>query len=197
MSTSRPYHHKDLAAALVRAALELLQEVEVSALSLRMVARRAGVSPMAPYRHYADKDALLAAVAEHGFRQLERRLLAADQVASGEDRLIAQGLAYVHFAQDERALFKLMFGPLIGPLEKHPALREASNAAFAVLKEGVASERPQMDAHERQVHALARWSLAHGLASLIVDGRMLPPDGPDDQLIAKIIGEPMNGKPRA
>ena len=78
VSTSRPYHHGDLRAALLDAALELLEEDET--FSLRAVARRAGVSPNAPYRHYADKEALLAALATYGFAQLADRLEAAAEL---------------------------------------------------------------------------------------------------------------------
>jgi len=97
----RSYHHRDLPRALVRSALEILSEAGVAGLSLRAAARRAKVSAMAPYRHFADKEALLAAVAEYGFRQLTARFTAA--VAGAPDPRpgpAALGVAYVLFARE-------------------------------------------------------------------------------------------------
>ena len=112
----RSYHHGDLRRALVSSALEFLS---VAGLSLRAVARRAKVSAMAPYRHFADKEALLAAAAEHGFRQLTIRFSAAAAAAPDPGAALnALGVAYVVFACDEPSLFKLMFGPAI---EQKPA----------------------------------------------------------------------------
>src|SRR5215471_8129307 len=119
----RSYHHPDLRQALISSALELLSEVGVAGLSLRAAARRAKVSAMAPYRHFADKEALLAAVAEYGFHQLAARLtVATAKAADPRARLAAGGVAYVVFAHDEPSLFKLMFGPTIQNKSEHPAL---------------------------------------------------------------------------
>lgn len=172
MSTSKPaYHHGDLRPALLAAAAALLAEQGVTGLSLRAVARGAGVSAMAPYRHFADKAALLAALAEDGFRRLESVLTAAAG-ATAPDRLRAQGVAYVGFALAEPALFRLMFGPEIGDKAAHPGLAAAGAAAFAVLEEGVAACRPDAAPAARAEMALACWSLAHGTAALAVDGRL-------------------------
>ena len=125
----RSYHHGDLRRALVSSALEILSEHGVAGLSLRAVARRAKVSAMAPYRHFADKEALLAAVAEHGFRQLTIRFSAAATAAPDpRAALDALGVAYVVFACDEPSLFKLMFGPAIEEKPAHPGLNEAGCA---------------------------------------------------------------------
>ena len=113
-SEERPYHHGDLRRALIRSALEVLSEAGVAGLSLRAATRRAKVSAMAPYRHFADKEALLAAVAEHGFQQLGARFATATATAADPRAgLAALGVAYVLFARDEPSLFKLMFGPAI------------------------------------------------------------------------------------
>ena len=101
VSTSRPYHHGDLPAALLEAALGLLEDDQ--AFSLRAVARRAGVSPTAPYRHYADKEALLAALATDGFAQLAGHLEAAAELTD-------MAVAYVAFALAHPGLFRLMYG---------------------------------------------------------------------------------------
>jgi AcrR family transcriptional regulator len=108
------YHHGDLRNALVEAALRLIAEHGAQALTLRAAARAAGVSPAAPYRHFADKEALLAAVAEDGFEKLSRRMRAAARGASdAAARLLAIGEAYVAFARAHSAHFHVMFGPAV------------------------------------------------------------------------------------
>lgn len=145
MSTSRPYHHGDLRAALLDAALALLEEDET--FSLRAVARRAGVSPTAPYRHYQDKEALLAAVATDGFTQLADRLDAAPE-------LTAMAEEYVAFALAHPALFRLMYG--------RPTANTASARTAAILASRVADPAVQIGA----------WAMVHGLAVLLLDGKL-------------------------
>ncbi len=170
MSTSN-YHHGDLRAALVAAALDQLRESGPAALALRAVARRAGVSPMAPYRHFADKEALLAAVAAQGFRLFANRLTGASEAeAAPNAALIAQGVAYVRFAHDEPALFGLMFGPMAPNPAGHPALQEASEEARGALAAAVAAATPAMSPAARADYAMACWATAHGLACLLGDG---------------------------
>src|ERR1700730_19008113 len=108
--TNATYHHGDLRAACLSAALELLEEGGATALSLRAVARRAGVSPAAPYRHYADREALVSAVAAVGYRELAERLVAAHPAPSTPDQLASVAIAYVQFALERSALFRIMFG---------------------------------------------------------------------------------------
>jgi AcrR family transcriptional regulator len=174
LSTSRPpYHHGDLRAALIAAAEALLTQMGPAELSLRGVAREAGVSAMAPYRHFADKDALLAAVAGDGFRQFEARLRQATSAASdARVGLIAQGVAYVRFAHDQPALFRLMFGPLITKAVALELLDRDSAPALDALRDAVAAAYPEADALRRDDLVLTCWSMVHGLAGLIVDGRL-------------------------
>src|SRR5215471_11529752 len=170
----RSYHHGDLRRALVRSALEILSEAGVAELSLRAAARRAKVSAMAPYRHFADKEALLAAVAEHGFQQLGARF--ATTTATETDpraRLAALGVAYVLFARDEPSLFKLMFGPAIEKKSAHPGLHEAGWACFNALRQAVALAGFVDGETALNDVSLACWSLVHGLSALIVDGRLV------------------------
>jgi AcrR family transcriptional regulator len=163
-SKSASYHHGDLRAALVSAALQLLEESDVETISLRAVARRAGVSAMAPYRHYPDKEALLAAVAQAGFDGLRAALTLADSTATADKALLAQGVAYVRYAMANPVLFRLMFGP---PRRgKHVDLRTSSQTAFGVLVQRVARQTAPA---ERQARVLGYWSLVHGLAMLILD----------------------------
>ena len=187
-SEERPYHHRDLPQALVRSALEILSEAGVAGLSLRAAARRAKVSAMAPYRHFSDKEALLAAVADYGFRQLTARLTAA--VAGAPDPragLAALGVAYVLFARDEPSLFKLMFGPAIEAKSAHPGLDEAGRSCFDALRHAAEaagfSDRPA----DLDDVSLACWSLVHGLSALIVDGRLIDKDaGPAEALATRL-----------
>jgi AcrR family transcriptional regulator len=104
------YHHGDLRAGLLSAAMGLLEEHGETALSLRAVARRAGVSPAAPYRHYADREALVSAVAAVGYRELAEQLSAAHPTPSTPDELASVATAYVQFALERPALFRIMFG---------------------------------------------------------------------------------------
>ncbi|CAN5561967.1 TetR/AcrR family transcriptional regulator [soil metagenome] len=174
LSTSKtPYHHGDLHAALIAAAVTLLTRMGPAELSLRGVAREAGVSAMAPYRHFADKDALLAAVAGDGFRQFETRLRQATAAApDARAGLIAQGVAYVRFAHDQPALFRLMFGPMITKAVALEHLDRDSAPALDALRGAVATAYPAAEPARRDDLVLTCWSLVHGLASLIVDGRL-------------------------
>lgn len=175
MSTSnRPYHHGDLLAALLDAAEALLDEGGDGALSLREVARRAGVSPAAAYRHVPDKEALLARLAARGFAAFGAALRAAAAGMPGAP-LDAMGLAYVEFALDRPARFRLMFGPLAARA-KDEALGEARGAAFAALS-AVAGSRAA---------SLGAWGLVHGLAMLLLDGA-LPAEDPR-ALVREVLG---------
>src|SRR5215468_1280918 len=128
----RPYHHGDLRHALVRSALEILSEAGVGGLSLRAAARRARVSAMAPYRHFADKEALLAAVAEYGFRELATWLTAATATAADPRAgLAALGVAYVLFACDQPNLFKLMCSLCLCSKRGGPSVETSSNLSSA------------------------------------------------------------------
>jgi AcrR family transcriptional regulator len=167
MSAKAAYHHGDLRAALVRAALELLEESGESALSLRAVARRAGVSPAAPYRHYADREALISAVAGVGYRELAERLAAAHPSPSTPEQLTGVAIAYVQFALDRPALFRTMFGE---PCDRDNDERVAATAAVSLYVRGIVERSfPQADA---EALATAIWALVHGLASLHLDGKL-------------------------
>lgn len=181
MSTSkRPYHHGDLRAALIDAGVALLREVGPAALSLRAAARTAGVSAMAPYRHFADKDDLLAGVAAHGFQLFSDALGgAAAAQPDAVHALRAQGVAYVRFAISEPALFRLMFGPVIGGPAGLEALKGAGAPAFNQLRAGVAAAIPGLEPQAAEDFVLACWSIVHGLSCLMVDGKIPPPEDLD------------------
>src|ERR1700742_3950916 len=114
-SHERPYHHGDLRRVIVKAALEILRETQSLEFSLRELARRAGVSHNAPYKHFADKRELLAAVSAVGFELLAKRMAeATKELHDPRDRLAAMARAYVHRGVDNPALYRLMFGGYLG-----------------------------------------------------------------------------------
>jgi AcrR family transcriptional regulator len=161
------YHHGDLRAACVRAALELLEEEGTTALSLRAVARRAGVSPTAPYRHYSDRDALISAVAAVGYRELADHLAAAHPSPSTPEELAAVAVAYVRFALERPALFRVMFGE---PCDRDTGERIAATTAISeYLGAIVARSFPGSDPGAMST---AIWALVHGLAVLHLDGKL-------------------------
>jgi AcrR family transcriptional regulator len=172
--TGSPYHHGDLRDALVRAARRILEKDGIAQLSLRGVARAAGVSPAAPYHHFADKQALLDAIATQGFAALTAEMR--DRMAKASDpdrRLDASGVGYVVFAVENPALFQLMFG---GDGQQPPtdALKEARDMAYGVLEAAVAATSP--DGIAAPLVCLRLWALVHGLAKLIVEGAIKPSD---------------------
>ncbi len=175
--TASAYHHGDLRRGLLDAAESLLErDGGPAALSLREVARAAGVSHNAPYRHFADREALLAALAAEGFSRLAAALKAA-AASSPPTRALAAGRAYLRFARTHRALYLLMFGPDIRKCA-HPALAAAARAAFAAWQSGRTGggESARHVRHE----AVGGWALAHGLAHLIVDGQLADDLAEDD-----------------
>jgi AcrR family transcriptional regulator len=166
------YHHGDLRNALLQAAGQLLEERGIEGLALREVARRAGVSHTAPYHHFPDRAALIAALVDTGFAQLTQAMQTASVTREGNlERLRATGVAYVQFAVAQPALFRLLCRPeLRSDNPDGPAL-EAGRAAYAVLVGAVeaclASGEIQGDA---DALALSAWSIVHGLATLLLDG---------------------------
>lgn len=186
MSTSkkRRYHHGDLRPALIAAAMALVEESGVGAVSLRETARRVGVSAPATYRHFASKDSLLAAVAAEGFRDLGAALAAAAR--SEHDPLSAMGVAYVRFALARRGVFRLMFGPETAQRANYPELKSAADQAFQWLKGGVQGKGRA--ARDSRLAAIAAWALVHGLAQLFLDGVL--PETQAEAITAAITSPP-------
>jgi AcrR family transcriptional regulator len=167
MSSKATYHHGNLRPALVRAAMELLEESGETALSLRAAARRAGVSSAAPYRHYADREALVSAVASVGYRELAQRLAASHPSPSTPEQLASVAIAYVQFALERPALFRIMFGE---PCDHDNDDRVAATAAVSAYGRSIAQGTfPHADA---EAMATAIWALVHGLAFLYLDGKL-------------------------
>lgn len=171
-----PYHHGDLHAVLLESATKLLNEKGVSGLSLREVARVAGVSHTAPYRHFEDKEALLAAVAEAGFNRLEREVSEVKEKGYGSaaKNLISIGEVYVKRAIANPNLASLMFGGSYNLAEKNHRLREAGERAFQELVDVVVQGQKsgQFSQGRSEDIVLAAWALVHGLSMLFVTERM-------------------------
>ena len=185
MTGHRTYHHGALRSALLDDAAALLNESGQDALSLRALARRAGVSPRAPYRHFADKEALLSALAVDAFAAFGKALAAADAAAEPGRELEAQGIAYVRFALEAVGRFRLMFGPRRFVADDE--LIAAKQAAFGVLQARVDLLAGPGD--DSRAQAIGYWSLAHGLAVLFLDGRVRDElDGSDDDIIQRVAG---------
>jgi AcrR family transcriptional regulator len=168
----RRRHHGDLRRALVLAGLEAVEEGGLEALTIRGLARRLAVSHAAPAHHFPDKLALLSAVAAEGFRRFEAALreeAAAD--ATPRERMKHIGRAYVRFALDHPAIFRVMLGPeLTDCSQASPELQQASTSAYAVLQETADAVAGSPEAG--RIHAFAAWALVHGAALLYLDGAL-------------------------
>lgn len=169
MSTRKPeksaYHHGDLRAALLKAASTILEKQGLEALALREVARRAGVSHNAPYRHFPQREALLAALAAEGFALLGQ----AQRKAAAVQGLRGMGEAYVQFALEHPQRFRLMFGGQV-QIDKHEGLREVAVGMFERLSGALAERVPE--AKGARDSSIAAWALVHGLALLLLDARI-------------------------
>jgi AcrR family transcriptional regulator len=187
----RGYHHGDLKEALVRAALELIAEKGPAGFTFADAARWAGVSPAAPYRHFRDRDELLADVARRGFEQFTLALTKAwddgkPDLMSAFDRL---GKSYLDFAKREPSYYSAMFEAGV-PIDADPQLRVVSEAAFAVLRgaaEKLVAGMPPKGRPPALMVALHIWSMTHGIASLFARGdaaRRTLPMAPEDLLEA-------------
>lgn len=178
-ASERPYHHGDLRRALLAAAVEAIAEYGPAALSLRDLARRAGVSHAAPAHHFGDKKGLLTALAAQGFDLLATQLTSARERTGS---LLEIGVAYVRFAVDHRAHFEVMFRPeLYYPDDAEVAA--ARERAAGALWAGLATLREPPPAGEARLAGLAAWSIVHGFATLWLSGA-LPPDVDADPEVA-------------
>lgn len=180
---NKPFHHGDLRHTLIEATTELIERDGPASVSLREAARLAGVSHNAPYRHFPTRDALLAAVAAHGFRQL-RMAFEEAAAATPDNRMVALGQSYLRFASAHPGLFRLMFGSGLDR-QSHPDLEQAAQEAFGVLQHVTldsGSPSPR-DA------ALGAWALVHGLSYLMVDHQLtqdLREDAASGRLLERI-----------
>lgn len=179
-ATKHAYHHGDLRRAILDAALEVLAKEGSEALTLREVARRLGVTSAAPYHHFADKEAILAAVAEEGFIELVAAMQPPPAAKKPLAKLRAQGMGYVRFAVGHPAHYRVMFGRLVD-IPKYPTLHAAAERAFGELLSSIvaAQAAKAVRAGDPMEHALLAWSTVHGLAMLWIDCALQGPSSHD------------------
>lgn len=187
------YHHGDLRIALVEEAREVLKTAPADALTLKGLALRLGVSQPAPYRHFQNREALLAAVAADGFRRFHEALTRA--VAGDPSDRFGRGCrAYLEFAADNFGVYRLMFsGRLLSAATRQPDLAAASGTAFAALLSAVSGALPSARARDT---AILLWSALHGMALLHSEGLLAGPgprpedgSGTGDLLMTRLVEE--------
>ena len=174
--TTKKYHHGDLKNALIQAGVKILAKEGVGGLSLRKVAKKAGVSHSAPYAHFPDKQSLIAAISTEGFKQLYTELDAAvSPYANDPRRQLAEGVwAYVQFAMNNTDTFNIMFSDVLEKEKDYPAYVESSRKTFervvgivkACQDAGVLRPAPA------EIMAVSVWGQLHGIISLVLEGQV-------------------------
>jgi len=176
-SEDTPYHHGALRDALLEAAERVLERDGLAGLTLRAVAREAGVSHAAPTHHFDDLTGLVSELAAIGFRQFNAAMAAAGSIGgSGLEKAMARAKAYVAYAQAHPGMYGLMFRNERIDM-KRPSLHEAASASFAGLAGAIGASRHEQISEQalslEQAAAIARaWSLVHGFTMLLLDGRL-------------------------
>jgi AcrR family transcriptional regulator len=181
LKAKRPYHHGDLRAALMSAALSLIDEHGVKGLALSDAAHLAGVSVAAPYRHFKDKEALLAEIAAEGFTMFRDALAHASQSHPAQNqpedkvkRLVEMGVAYVDFALHHRSHFQVMWESGIIQAN-HPEMQQTAQQAYRLLEDAANGLLPRAHPSRQQALVRAAWSLVHGYAMLTLAGELPAP----------------------
>jgi AcrR family transcriptional regulator len=176
VTNKKTYHHGDLKNALIEAGIEILASEGVHALSLRKVAQRAGVSHAAPYAHFADKQALIAAISTAGYQKVQERLerVWQENVDDPLRLLVRTAWEYVQFAVNEPAHFKITFSGFVEKEQDYPALVEATQKTFGLLRQIVAKcqEAGVMRLGPTDLAAVSIWGAIHGLVTLRLEGQV-------------------------
>jgi AcrR family transcriptional regulator len=176
MQKKKTYHHGDLKNALINAGVEILAKDGVSGLSLRKVAGRAGVSHSAPYSHFADKQALIAAISTEGFRQLYERMsaVAEEYKTTPFMQLIEVAWAYVQFALDDRDRFKVMFSGVLEKEKEYSEFVAESQRNFQLVKMIVEANQVAgvLRSGPSDLAALSAWGIIHGFVMLLLEGQI-------------------------
>ena len=176
MPKKKTYHHGDLKNALIKAGVEILAKDGVSGLSLRKVASKAGVSHAAPYSHFADKQALIAAISTEGFRQLYERVSAVAEKYKSQPskQLIEVAWTYVQFALDDRDRFKVMFSGVLEKEREYPEFVAESQRNFQLVKMIVEANQASgiLRSGPSDLVALSAWGIVHGFIMLFLEGQI-------------------------
>jgi AcrR family transcriptional regulator len=176
----RPYHHGNLRRALLDEALATIRTEGVNGVTLREIGARLGVSRTALYRHFADKRALLTAVATEGFRTLRQQLVAAwEEGGGGRAAFQAMGVAYIRFAIANPAHYRVMFGSFVDPKDEDSELAAEAGGAFQALVAALAALQQDGIFRGDDSLLMARfvWSVVHGVATLAIEGQVREPGG--------------------
>src|SRR5512145_1154349 len=180
---NRPYHHGNLRRGLLDEALATISTEGVERLTLREIGARLGVSRTALYRHFADKRALLAAVATEGFRMLRERLVSAwEEGGRGPAAFDSMGVAYVRFAVGNPAHYRVMFGGFVDPKASEPELATEAASAFQALVEAITALQRDGLVRGDDTVTMARfvWAVVHGVAMLGINGQLREPGGVEE-----------------
>lgn len=175
--SAKDYHHGDLRHTIIKEALAWIERENIASLSLRKIARTIGVSHNAPYRHFPDKESLLVAIAEIGFIQLHHALQQAliDSPANdAQKRLEKIGVAYIKYAVNNQAYYRVMFSDGLRDSQKYPKLEQVSEEAFKVLFNVIEAGQKAKIFNSEDSLQLARvcWSLVHGVSMLAIDNQL-------------------------
>ena len=173
---AKKYHHGDLENALIQAGVEILAKEGIEGLSLRKVAKRVGVSYAAPYAHFKDRQALIAAISTEGFKQLYSALDAAVSAHAGDPKqqLVEGAWAYVQFAMDNTDIFKIMFSGVLEKEKDYPSFVEASRKTFDKVVEVVQAcqNAGALRPAPPELMAVSVWGQVHGVISLALEGQI-------------------------
>ncbi|MFO0641483.1 MAG: TetR/AcrR family transcriptional regulator [Polyangiaceae bacterium] len=194
----RAYHHGDLRRALIVATKAIVEESGAESFTLREAARRAGVNHRAAYRHFEDKSALLAAVAEEGFVELASRIeaaLAREPEGASSRRLMAIARAYVEFASQNRGAYRVMAGPRLNIEDRFPALEAAIGKNLDLVRheieQGIA--RGKLRKVDPLDTTLALWAATHGLSTLVLTRRVKVRPALVGELTERLLGDLLSG----
>jgi AcrR family transcriptional regulator len=176
MPKRKTYHHGDLKNALIKAGVDILAKEGVSGLSLRKVASKAGVSHAAPYSHFADKQALIAAISTEGFRQLYERVnsVVEEFKTRPSRQLVEVAWSYVQFAMDDRDRFKVMFSGILEKEREYPEFVAESQRNFQLVKTIVEANQAAgvLRSGPSDLVALSAWGTIHGFVMLLLEGQI-------------------------
>jgi AcrR family transcriptional regulator len=176
MPKKKTYHHGDLKNALIKAGVEILAKEGVSGLSLRKVALKAGVSHSAPYSHFADKQALIAAISTEGFRQLYEKISGAAEKYKNQPtrQLMEVAWVYVQFALEDADRFKVMFSDVLEKERDYPEFVAESQRNFQLVIDIVKANQAsgQLRSGPSELVALSAWGTVHGFVMLLLEGQI-------------------------
>ena len=196
MSEKENYHYGDLRQRIIEEALIWIEQENIVSLSLRKIARQIGVSHNAPYRHFADKESLLVAIAESGFIDLHKALQQAyaDSPDDWQQKLETIGVAHVEYALNHQAYYRVMFSDRCADRQKYPELERVSEKAFSVLLEVVKAGQEAKIFNSEDSLQLAHvcWSLVHGVSTLAIDNQLLISDSTAVLKLAQIATKTMS-----